>query len=198
MNTNTWACACVHVCKHACVCTHMSVRGLGRTFSPASLAPWLGHPGQQSSDFFLLLPSIPSRLGPSLPLTHLVAAAKFLPLLQYRLLPCLLSAAPTLLITRHLSTSVSAPCAAPTHCNFLPEAPLFPFLSSHPSISLNLASIGHSLPHPWKVQESSCLLFCCASPPWAQLASLPEVYCSIPLDLFRALKGQLATSNQNS
>lgn len=124
----------------------MSVRGLGRTFSPASLARWLGHPGQQSSDFFLLLPSIPSRLGPSLPLIRLVTAVRFLPPLQYHLLPCLLSAAPSLLITLHLSTSVPAPCATPTHCSFPPEALLFPFLSSHHSISLNLASIGHSLP----------------------------------------------------
>lgn len=120
---------------------------------------------------FPLAPHTPAPLRTSLPLIHLVIAAKFSPPLQHRLpprCPPQLSAAHNLLITLHPSASVSGPCASPVHSNFLFEAPSFPpLLSSH---SLHHCKSGLSEPFsstPWKVQESLFQLF---PQPRAQLA----------------------------
>lgn len=95
---------------------------------------------------------------------HLVIAAKFLPPLQHRLpprWPLQLSAAYKLLITLHPSTPVSEHCAFPqfTPIFFLKLPLLTPYCLLTHFIILNLASISLSLPHPWKVQESSFHLF---------------------------------------
>lgn len=137
------------------------IHTLGRTSYPGSRAPGLGHTGQHSSSFSVLLLHIRPPLCASLPLSHLVIAAKFLPLLHHRLpphCPLQLSAAHNLLITLHPSTPVSAHCAFPqlTPVLFL-KLPIFPLLSSHslyhfksglrkPLSSTSLAGTGVSLP----------------------------------------------------
>lgn len=110
---------------------------------------------------FPLAPHTPAPLRTSLPLIHLVIAAKFHPPLQHRLpphCPSQLSAAHNLLITLHPSASVSGPVLSPVHSDFLFEAPSFPhLLSSHslhhctsglyePSSSTPLGGASVSLP----------------------------------------------------
>lgn len=145
----------------AFTCTH--------TFSTGRLilALWsLGWPALDSTAQISLSrsPHIRSPLCTSLHLIHLVIAAKFLPSLQHRLpprWPLQLSAAYNLLITLHPSTPVSEHCAFPQFTPiFFLKLPLFtPYCLLTHFIILNLASISLSLPHPWKVQESSFWLF---------------------------------------
>ena len=142
---------------------HAHAQHLCRTLSPASLAPWLGHTGQHSSDFFPLLPTHP--LSPSHFITFDPPGYRSKVLTSPSIPPptgppCPLSAAHNLLITLHLSTSVSAQRTSPNSLQFSSRSSLSsPFLASPYSISVNLASISHSHPHPWKMQESSCLFF---------------------------------------
>lgn len=153
MNTDTWAWACVHGCIH----TH--VQNLGRTFCPASLAPSLARPRRHSSDFFLLPPT--RHLPPWHFITfHLPGYHSNVPTSPTTLPPSPRRAGSQqpIIFLSHFICPLPSPHGAlpPTHRNFLPGAPSLP-----PSCLpiLNLASISHSLPRPWKVQGSACLLF---------------------------------------
>lgn len=148
-----------------CVC----LQSRAHTPSPQDVLSWLsglsaGPHWTARLRFLSRSPHIRSPLCTSLHLIHLVIAAKFLPSLQHRLpprWPLQLSAAYNLLITLHPSTPVSEHCAFPQFTPiFFLKLPLFtPYCLLTHFIILNLASISLSLPHPWKVQESSFWLF---------------------------------------
>lgn len=190
MNTDTWAWACVHGCIH----TH--VQNLGRTFCPASLAPSLARPRRHSSDFFLLPPT--RHLPPWHFITfHLPGYHSNVPTSPTTLPPSPRRAGSQqpIIFLSHFICPLPSPHGAlpPTHRNFLPGAPSLP-----PSCLpiLNLASISHSLPRPGRCRDLPVCSLGCNSPPGAQLA--PWGHCLSLLDLFRDIRGQLVSSDQNS
>ena len=120
-----------HVRARAHTHTHTHTQSLCRTSYLGSLAPWLGHTGQNSSNFSLLLPI--HLLSP----LHVVTfdpsgcRSKALTSPPMRLAlrcPLRLSAAHNLLITLHPSTSVSAHCFPLLPPIFSLKLPLFPLL----------------------------------------------------------------------
>lgn len=169
----------LYVCL--CACSRVRARDLCGTSSPGSLAHWSAQLGPPLS------PHILSRLRTSLPLIRLVPAAKFLPFLPHWLAPPARvrpQRPPNLLITRHLSTSVSAQCASRNSLQFSSSAP-------SPPVSPPLHHFRSGLHQPSTPPDGSgtclpaCFFGCLPTLGSAGLmghtALVAEAHCLIPL-----------------